>query len=46
MNNVNVLTISLLALGIGSFSCIEKSKKYDWLKTANALEILYKNLIR
>ena len=29
-----------------SFSCIEKSKKYDWLKTANALEILYKNLIR
>ena len=27
MNNVNVLTISLLALGIGSFSCIEKSKE-------------------
>ena len=29
-----------------SLSCIEKSKKYDWLNTANALEILYKNLIR
>ena len=27
MNNVNVLTISLLAFGIGSFSCTEKSKE-------------------
>ncbi|GIS03976.1 MAG: hypothetical protein CM15mP106_4230 [Candidatus Neomarinimicrobiota bacterium] len=27
MNNVSVLTISLLALGIGSSSCTEKSKE-------------------
>ena len=27
MNNVNILTISLLVLGIGSFSCIKKSKE-------------------
>ena len=29
-----------------SLSCIEKSKKYDWLKTANTLKILYEDLIR
>ena len=27
MNNVNILTNSLLVLGIGSFSCTEKSKE-------------------
>ena len=27
MNNVNVLITSLLALGIGPFSCTEKSKE-------------------
>ena len=27
MNNVHVLTISFLALGIGYFSCTEKSKE-------------------
>ena len=27
MNNVNILTISLLVLGTGSFSCIENSKE-------------------
>ena len=26
-------------------SCIEKSKKYDWMKTANDLENLYKQLV-
>ena len=26
-------------------SCIEKSKKYDWMKTANELESLYQQLI-
>ena len=26
-------------------SCIEKSKKYDWMKTANELEILYQQLV-
>ena len=35
MNNVNVLTISLLALGIGFFSCTKKSqeniKKKGWV---------------
>ncbi len=27
-------------------SCIEKSKKYDWVKTTNELESLYKQLVR
>ena len=27
MNNVNVLTVSLLVLGTGYFSCIEKSEE-------------------
>ena len=27
------------------FSCIEKSKKYDWMKTANELESLYQKLV-
>ena len=27
MNNVNILTISLLVLGTGSFSCVENSKE-------------------
>ena len=27
MNNLNILTISLLVLGIGSFSCTEKFKE-------------------
>ena len=26
-------------------SCIEKSKKYDWMKTANELESLYQQLV-
>jgi len=26
-------------------SCIEKSKKYDWAKTANELESLYQKLV-
>ncbi len=29
-----------------SSSCIEKSKKYDWVKTTNELESLYKQLVR
>ena len=29
-----------------SSSCIEKSKKYDWVKTSNELESLYKQLVR
>ena len=29
-----------------SSSCIEKSKKYDWVKTAHELESLYKQLVR
>ncbi len=29
-----------------SSSCIEKSKKYDWVKTSNDLESLYKQLVR
>ena len=28
-----------------SLSCIEKSKKYDWMKTANELESLYHQLV-
>ena len=28
-----------------SSSCIEKSKKYDWAKTTNELESLYKQLV-
>ena len=28
-----------------SLSCIEKSKKYDWMKTANELESLYQQLV-
>ena len=26
-------------------SCIEKSRKYDWMKTANELESLYQQLV-
>ncbi len=29
-----------------SSSCMEKSKKYDWVKTTNELESLYKQLVR
>ena len=28
-----------------SLSCIEKSKKYDWVKTASDLESFYKQLV-
>ena len=37
MNNVNFLTISLLALGIGSFSCTEKSKENTMPHTAHTV---------
>ena len=37
MNNLNILTISLLALGIGSFSCIENLKKILKKRMGNRL---------
>ena len=44
-NFVNNLFNNLTKYEETHLSCIEKSKKYDWMKTANELESLYQQLV-
>ena len=44
-NFVNNLFNNVTKYGETHLSCIEKSKKYDWMKTANELESLYQQLV-
>ena len=44
-NFVNNLLNNVTKYEETHLSCIEKSKKYDWMKTANELESLYQQLV-
>ena len=44
-NFVNNLFNNVIKYEETHLSCIEKSKKYDWMKTANELESLYQQLV-
>ena len=44
-NFVNNLLNNVTKYEETHLSCIEKSKKYDWMKTANELESLYQKLV-
>ena len=44
-NFVNNLFNNVTKYEESHLSCIEKSKKYDWMKTANELESLYQQLV-
>ena len=44
-NFVNNLFNNITKYEETHLSCIEKSKKYDWMKTANELESLYQQLV-
>ena len=44
-NFVNNLFNNVIKYEEIHLSCIEKSKKYDWMKTANELESLYQQLV-
>ena len=44
-NFVNNLFNNVTKYEVIHLSCIEKSKKYDWMKTANELESLYQQLV-
>ena len=44
-NFVNNLFNNVTKYEETNLSCIEKSKKYDWMKTANELESLYQQLV-
>ena len=44
-NFVNNLFNNVTKYEVIHLSCIEKSKKYDWIKTANELESLYQQLV-